>query len=183
VVEPVSPARPTLGEALPVEVHAPPFSEYWYPVTPTLSLEALQLAVALVAETELNVGVPGVVGATLSSVVNDPAALGLLVFPAASLARTANVYAVALVSPTRLKVAAALPVLVHAPPFSEYWYPVTPTLSVDGVQLAVALVAVIDVKLGVPGAVGAPSSSVLTRTLALGALKFTAWSRARIAML
>jgi hypothetical protein len=60
---------------------------------------------------------------------------------------------------------------------------VTPTLSVDAVQVAVALVAVIAEKDGVPGAVGATLSSVVTATVALGALKLGAASRARIAML
>ena len=50
--------------AVPFEVHAPPFHEYSYAVTPTLSEDAAQLAVAEVAVTELNPGVPGVVGAT-----------------------------------------------------------------------------------------------------------------------
>ena len=82
----MSPPKPT-EVAPPVDTHPPPFREYWYSTTPTLSLEAPQLTVALEAEMELNVGVPGALGADVSGVLNE-LLLGLLALPALSRART-----------------------------------------------------------------------------------------------
>jgi hypothetical protein len=56
--------------------------EYSEEVTPTLSLAAPQLSVAVVAVTALNAGVPGAPGGVVSGgdpVVKDPVPLGPLV--------------------------------------------------------------------------------------------------------
>jgi hypothetical protein len=109
--------RPTDVDA-PLLVQAAPLRLYWYSVTPTLSVDAAQLAVAVVAVIDENPGAPGLAGAAVSVVEND-ALLGEPELPAASRARTCTEYVVPFVSPVTETPELALTHVL--PPSIEYW--------------------------------------------------------------
>src|SRR5262245_15748851 len=123
----------------------------------TLSREGVQVSVSAVSETRDATGVPGVVGGT-------PSPGGIVTFrlvdgetlPAASRALTENRYVSDGRSPVRV---IELVAVVNCSPKSVYQrvtvYPVTPTLSVDAVQLSVIVPLAGKVAVGTPGVVGA----------------------------
>jgi hypothetical protein len=142
----------------PVPVHRSTL----YPVTPTLSVEAVQERLICVDEAAVAVRFAGTVGGFVSGaarvVVADTFEYALL-FPAASVARTLYEYEVEAVSPVSLNVVAVGVAICtkFAHPVPEHrstLYPVTPTLSVEAVHVRLMDDADVAVALKLAGAVG-----------------------------
>jgi hypothetical protein len=113
-----------------------------YPVTPTLSFEAVQDKLICVVEAAVAVKFVGAAGGVVSGgvwVVAFAVFEYALLFPAASFARTRYEYEVDAVNPVSLNmvvvgVAICTKFAQAAPAQRSTLYPVTPTLSVDVVQ-------------------------------------------------
>ena len=140
-----------------------------YPTTATLSVASFQVTFAVVVVTSVTATFSGAVGASVSaafSVVNVCTAPSETL-PAASTAFTVTLYSVPAV---RLSSAYSVPVTSVSPftgvseSFTYTLYPVTPTLSVDAVQVTFAVVVVISVAVTSVGAVGASVSAAALST-------------------
>ena len=133
-----------------------------YPVTPTLSVEAVQDKLTCVVEAAVAVRFVGALGALVSGaagVASEKTFEYPLLFPAASTARTLYEYEVDAANPESLKavatgVAICAKFAQPAPEHRSTLYPVTPTLSVDAIQERPICVANVDVAVKLAGAVG-----------------------------
>jgi hypothetical protein len=139
-----------------------------YPVTPTLSVEAVHDR--LICDTEATVAarfvgaVGGVVSAAAGVAVEKTFEYALL-FPAASTARTLYEYEVDADNPLSLKdapvgVAICAKLAQLAPEHRSTLYPATPTLSVEPVQERLICAAKVAVDVKFAGAVGGVVSGV-----------------------
>src|SRR5437762_2822806 len=181
----VGPAAVPTGAKL---VHPAPWHRSTgYPVTPTLSVDAVQLRLIWLPLTAVADSVPGAVGACVSS-----AGVGALATfesplrsPAASVARppwlslpsrrsSAPLYVGPAAVPTGAK-------LVHPAPWHRSTgYPVTPTLSIDAVQLRLIWLPLTAVAVSVPGAVGGCVSGVAGATAVFMSVWISAAVSARL---
>ena len=133
-----------------------------YPVTPTLSVDAVQERLICVGEGAEAVRFVGAVGGVVSGgagVVALAVFEYALLFPAASFARTRYEYEVEAVNPVSLKEvvvgAAICTKFAHAAPEQRSTlYPVTPTLSVEAVHDKIICVLEAAVPTRFVGAVG-----------------------------
>lgn len=141
-----------------------------YPVTPTLSVEAVQERLICVVEAAVALRFAGAIGGVVSAlagVVAEKTFEYALLFPAASLARTRYEYKVDAVNPESLNavragVATCAKFAHPAPEQRSNLYPVTPTLSVEAVQERLICVAKVAVAVKPAGAVGGVVSGVPT---------------------
>jgi hypothetical protein len=139
-----------------------------YPVTPTLSVEAVQDKLICVVEAAVATRFVGALGGVVSAaagVVAEKIFEYALLFPAASTARTLYEYAVDALNPVSLNpaltgVAICAKLAQPTPKHRSTLYPATPTLSVDAVQERLICVAKVDVAIKLAGAVGGVVSSI-----------------------
>ncbi len=161
-----------------------------YPVTPTLSVDAVHDKLICDVEAAVAVRFVGAVGGVVSPAAGVVALAVFeypLLFPAASFARTRYEYEVEAVSPVSLNVvvvgvAICAKLAQAAPEHRSTLYPVTPTLSVEAVQdrLICVVEAAVAVKfVGAVGGVVSAAAGVVSEKIFEYALLLPAASAAR----
>ena len=141
---------------------APEHRSTLYPVTPTLSVDAVHDKLICVVEAAVAVRFVGVLGGVVSAAASVVALAVFeypLLFPAASFARTRYEYEVDAANPVSLNVVpvgvAICAKFAHAAPEQRSTlYPVTPTLSVEAVHDKLICVVEAAVAVRFVGAVG-----------------------------